>query len=150
MLRSLVGSRVTASGLHKSSSLNVISKITNFRSRERSAHFCMSEGASIDRPHRYGAIRISTAWHECEFAILHGCYRQKGSPYSALYNHVKKMTTIQLNFPAYPVMPRTACSKFLKKNSWCWACAVKISMVVLIFLVILGMVCSQLQRIRYH
>ena len=65
-------------------------KVTNFRSRERSFHFCAVDKRPIDRSHQDKAITASSIRQKCKFTTLHGCSRQKGPPYPALYSHVNK------------------------------------------------------------
>ena len=60
------------------------------RSRERSFHFCLMDERPIDRPHQDGAMTASSIRQKWKFTILHGCSRQEGPPYPALYSHVNK------------------------------------------------------------
>ena len=77
-------------GVTKSSASDTNSKITIFRSRERSFHFCLPDKSPTDRSHQDEAIIALSGRQKCKFTILHGCSRQKVNLYAQRYSHEHK------------------------------------------------------------
>ena len=86
--------RVTSSGLHKWSKLCTPSKITIFRSRERSFHFCLPDKSPTDRSHQDEAITALSIRQKCKFTIRHGCSRQKVILHHTFHTHMHKYPEI--------------------------------------------------------
>ena len=81
-------------GVTKSSASVRNSKITIFRSRERSFHFCHVEKSPTDKPNRDGAITAPSTWQKCKFTIRHGCSRQKVTLHHTFHTHMHKYPEI--------------------------------------------------------
>ena len=81
-------------GVTKSSASDTNSKITIFRSRERSFHFCLMDKSPTDRSHQDEAIIALSIRQKCKFTIRHGCSRQKVTLHHTFHTHMHKYPEI--------------------------------------------------------
>ena len=77
-------------GVTKSSASDTNSKITIFRSRERSFNFCLMDKSPTDRSHQDEAIIALSIRQKCKFTILRSCPSQKVNLYAQRYSHEHK------------------------------------------------------------
>ena len=81
-------------GVTKSSASDTNSKITIFRSRERSFHFCLMDKSPTDRSHQDEAIIALSIRQKCKFTIRHGCSRRKVTLHHTFHTHMHKYPEI--------------------------------------------------------